>query len=89
MDRFISYKLIAGIFATIFLSVTGFFASNTVTKLTEIQRDLLLIQLQITEIKAQTDQNFILVNSKILTKEDVIEIAKGEVSKHYIECHHK
>lgn len=88
-EHYLTYKVILGVFVTIFLSVAGYFATSTFTKLTEIQKELVSIQLQISELNLKSEKNFILLNGKILTKEEVRGIAQEEINKHFIEHHHK
>lgn len=88
-DNFLTYKVIFGIFATVFISIAGYFATSTFTKLTEIQKELVSIQLQITEMNLKSEKNFILLNGKILSKEEVRDIANEEINKHYIQHHTK
>jgi hypothetical protein len=50
---------------TILLAIVSFFLVNTFTRLTEVQRDLAKTQVSIAEI-----------NAKLLTREDIHEIAR-------------
>ena len=86
-DNYLTYKVIVGVFVTIFLAVVGYFATTTFTKLTEIQKELVSIQLQISELNLKSEKNFILLNGKILSKEDIKGIVQDEINKHIIEFH--
>ena len=66
----ITYKAIFGIIATVLISVLGFISSTQITKLEEIQKDLITVKLQITQIQAQ-----------MLTRTDVRLMIKDEVEK--------
>ena len=69
------------------MSITGYFSSALITKLAEIQKDLVSIQLQIAEINSKTDKNFIMVNTKILSRDQIKEIIEDEISKHVLLYH--
>ena len=83
----ISYKVVFGILIAVFVSITGYFSSALITKLAEIQKDLVSIQLQIAEINSKTDKNFIMVNTKILSRDQIKEIIEDEISKHVLLYH--
>lgn len=59
---------------TILLAIVSFFLVNTFTRLTEVQRDLAKTQVSIAEI-----------NAKLLTREDIHEIARQEIHKFHID----
>lgn len=88
-EHYLTYKVILGVFVTIFLSVAGYFATSTFTKLSEIQKELVSIQLQISELNLKSEKNFILLNGRILSRDEVKEIAQEEINRHIIDFHNK
>lgn len=86
-STFLTYKVIVGVLITIFLSITGYFFSFTVTKLTDIQKELTTIQIQIAEMKVNSEKNFILLSGQILSKEEIREIVIEEITKHILKDH--
>lgn len=83
----ITYKVFFGILIAAFISITGYFASAVITKLAQIQKDLMSIQLQIAEINSKTDKNFIMVNAKILSRQQIKQLISDEISKHILTYH--
>lgn len=87
--NYLSYKIIFGIFITIFLSIAGYFASSTLTKLSEIQKDIVGLQIQVSDMNARSDKNFILLKSEIICKDDIVEMINYELNKHIVNYHSK
>ena len=84
---FLSYRVIFGIFITIFLSITGYFATSMIEKLTVIQKELANIQIQIAETNLKSEKNFVLLSSQLITKDEIKDIVKDEIHQHIIEYH--
>ena len=66
----ITYKVLFSVIGTLLIAVIGFISTAQITKLEEIQKDLITVKLQITEIQAQ-----------MLTRTDVRLMIKDEVEK--------
>ena len=66
----ITYKFLVSIIGTLLIAVLGFISTAQITKLEEIQKDLMTVKLQITQIQAQ-----------MLTRNDVRLMIKDEVEK--------
>ena len=86
-SNFLSYKIIFGIFITVFLSVAGYFSTSMIEKLSEIQKELANIQVQITELNLKNEKNFIILNSQLISKDEIREIVDEEINKHIIKYH--
>ena len=84
---FLSYRVIFGIFIAIFLSITGYFSTSMIEKLTVIQKELANIQIQIAETNLKSEKNFVLLSSQLITKDEIKEIVKDEIHQHIIEYH--
>ena len=69
-NNHITYKVLFTIIGTLLIAVLGFISTAQITKLEEIQKDLITVKLQITEIQAQ-----------MLTRNDVRLMIKDEVEK--------
>lgn len=66
----ITYKVLVSVIGTLLIAVLGFISTAQITKLEEIQKDLMTVKLQITQIQAQ-----------MLTRNDVRLMIKDEVEK--------
>lgn len=66
----VSYKVLFSVIGTLLIAVLGFISTAQITKLEEIQKDLMTVKLQIAEIQAQ-----------MLTRNDVRLMIKDEVEK--------
>lgn len=86
-SNFLSYRIIFGIFIAIFLSISGYFATSMIEKLTVIQKELANIQIQIAETNLKSEKNFVLLSSQLISKDEIRDIVKDEIHQHIIEYH--
>lgn len=86
-SNFLSYRIIFGIFITIFLAISGYFATSMIEKLTVIQKELANIQIQIAETNLKSEKNFVLLSSQLISKDEIRDIVKDEIHQHIIEYH--
>ena len=88
-NTFLTYRVIFGIFITIFLSIAAYFATTTLSKLSEIQKDIVSLQIQVSEMNLRSDKNFILLKSEMIGKDDILDMIKNELNKHILDYHTK
>lgn len=73
-EKHISIFTLYKAFIAILLSIVAFFLVNTFTNLAQIQKDLAKTQTSIAEI-----------NIKLLTRQDIHDIARDEINKFHLD----
>ena len=73
MEKYVSYRAVMTVLVAALVGILGFFGSSTCNRLSCIQNDICLVQIQLAELKIKV--------ANLVTREQVIELIDREFDK--------